>query len=94
MSLRLPASSHANTMPKSKWHQGYMCFFPRTRKLMMTFSDAIVENRRPEATLNFRGEDCFTSGTETLLFMKHEHAEYEMRGAELLRNAAACVDRL
>ena len=52
---------------------------------MMTFSDAIAENRRPEATLNFGGEDCFTSGSETLLFMKHEHAEYEMRGAELLQ---------
>ena len=61
---------------------------------MMTFSDAIVNDRRPEATLNFRGEDCFTSGSETLLFMKHEHAEYEMRGAELLQTAAACVDRL
>ena len=61
---------------------------------MMTFSDAIVNDRRPGATLNFRGEDCFTSGSKTLLFMEHEHAECEMRGAELLQTAAACVDRL
>ena len=61
---------------------------------MMTFSDAIIEDRKPEATLSFRGEERFTSRTETLLFMKHKHAECEMRGAELLRTAAACVDRL
>ena len=39
------------------------------------FSDAIVDERRPEATLNFRGEDSLTSGSKTLLFMSHEYAK-------------------
>ena len=60
----------------------------------MTFSDAIVDDRRPDATLTFRGEECVTSGTETLLFIRHEHAKCETRGAELNHTAATCVVNL